>query len=122
MRQYPQAKLIRWDALVVVAAWVLIPVAGLAVVLAGLVKPAAVQWAMFVLYLGLGLAALHAVLAFIHKCPVCTKRPMVEGFAPVHPDSVSQSKLKGWAGVAWNVHRNRRFTCIHCGTAFTCER
>ena len=90
--------------------------------LVGLIKPAAMPWAIWVLYAGLGFAALHAVLAFIHKCPVCKKRPMVEGFTPVHPDSAPQSKLNGWAGVAWSVHRNRRFICIHCGTPFTCDQ
>lgn len=121
MRQYPHARLIRWDASVVVAAWALLAVGGAAAVLAGLIKPAAMHWAMLGLFGGVGFAALHAVLAFLHKCPVCAKRPMVQGLTPVHPDSVSQSTLDGWAGVAWNVHRNRRFTCIHCGTAFTCE-
>ena len=122
MRQYPRAKLIRWDASVVVATWALLAVAGAAVVLVGLIEPAAMQWAMLVLYVGLGFGALHVVIAFIHKCPVCAKRPMVEGFTPVHPDSVFQSKLSGWAGVAWNVHRNRRFVCIHCGTPFKCNQ
>lgn len=122
MRQYPHARLIRWDALVVVSAWVLLAVAGAAVVLVGFIKPEAMHWAMLALYVGLAFAALHAVLAFFHKCPACAKRPMVEGFTPVHPDSVSQSKLNGWAGVAWSVYRHRRFICIHCGTAFTCEQ
>ncbi|WP_156374676.1 hypothetical protein [Pseudorhodoferax sp. Leaf274] len=99
----------------------LLVVAGAAVLLAGLIQPAAMRWAMLVLYVALGFGALHAVLAFIHKCPMCAKRPMVEGFTQIHPDAVSQSKLRGWAGVAWNVHRNQRFVCIHCGTPFKCD-
>lgn len=122
MRQYPHARLIRCDAFVVVVAWALLALAGGGVLLVGLFQPAAVQWAMWALYFALGVAALHVLLALIHKCPVCAKRPMIEGFAPVHPDSVSQSKLSGWAGVAWSVHRHRRFNCIHCGTAFTCDQ
>lgn len=100
MRQYPQARLIRWDAFIVVTAWLLLAAAGVAVVLIALVEPAAMEWAMAVLYLGISLTALHVVMAFIHKCPVCTKRPMIEGFTPVHPNAALQSKLKGWAGVA----------------------
>jgi hypothetical protein len=122
MRHYPHARLIRWDALVVVVAWALLAVSGGGVLLVGLLKPAALQWAMWALYVALGFSALHVLLAFIHKCPVCAKRPMIEGFTPVHPDSISQARLNGWAGVAWNVHRHRRFICIHCGTEFTCDR
>jgi hypothetical protein len=120
MRQYPHARLIRWDAAIVVAAWAFLAAAGAGILL-GFIKSAAMQWAMLPLSVGLGFAAVHGVLAFFHKCPVCTKRPMVEGLAQVHPESASQSKLDGWAGVAWNVHRNRRFVCIHCGTPFTCD-
>jgi hypothetical protein len=64
-------------------------------------------------------ALVHLVLAFTHKCPVCEKHPTVQGFKPVHPASVSQSKLSGWAGVVASVVRNSSFVCIHCGTEFT---
>ena len=121
MHHYPHARLIRWDASVVVATWVLLIVAGAALLLVALVKPTAVQWAIWVLYAALGFGVLHVVLAFMHRCPVCTKRPMVQGFTPVHRDAALQSTLSGWAGVAWNVYRHRRFVCIHCGTPFTCD-
>ena len=122
MRQYPHARLIRWDASIVVAAWALLALSVTAIFLVGLFRKSDMAWAISALLVALGVAAMHFVLALIHKCPVCSKRPMVEGFTPLHPDSVSQARLSGWAGVAWNVYRHRRFICIHCGTAFACDK
>ena len=122
MRQYPHARLIRCDAAIVVAAWLLLPTSLAAFLVLALLSPGAVHWAYYGIYFALAVAALHILLALIHRCPVCSNRPMVEGFAPAHPASLPQSKLRGWAGVAWSVFRRRRFTCIHCGTEYTCEQ
>ena len=64
-------------------------------------------------------ALVHLALSFMHKCPACGKHPTIQGFAPPHAASVSESRLSGWGGVVVNVLRRRRLVCIHCGTEYS---
>jgi hypothetical protein len=90
---YPHSHRIRYDAWSVAAAWVLL----LLCVVLGLLGTAlqAQVWPYFALTFSafVSAAAVHLVLAFTHQCPVCSKHPTVQGFKPVHPASVKQSKL-----------------------------
>ena len=63
-------------------------------------------------------AGLHVILAFLHKCPSCSKHPTIQGFKPPHPASLGQSRAQGWAGVALSVVLRKRFVCIHCGAEY----
>lgn len=63
-------------------------------------------------------AGLHVILAFLHKCPSCSKHPTIQGFKPPHPASLGQSRAQGWAGVAMSVVLRKRFVCIHCGAEY----
>jgi hypothetical protein len=116
---YPRANRIRYDALSVVAAWFLLALCGVLWLLALALGTKVQPFLTFALPAFLGAALLHLVLAFMHKCPVCRKHPTVQGFKPVHPNAVRQSKLAGWAGVVARVLAGGPFVCIHCGTEFT---
>ncbi|MDZ7919718.1 hypothetical protein [Rhodoferax sp.] len=119
MRQiYPSTFAVRMDAYSVFVAWAL---AVACVILWALVVFLKLPFGCLLGFAGkafLGAAAVHVALAFTHKCPVCGKRPTVQGFKPPHPDSQTQSKFTGWAGVVVSVVRRSEFTCIHCGTNF----
>jgi hypothetical protein len=116
---YPHAQRIRYDALSVAVAWALLVLSVVlwlfAVALAAQVLPLFT----FALFAFFAAAAVHLILAFTHKCPVCGKHPTVQGFKPVHPDAARQSKLTGWSGVVVRVLVGGPFVCIHCGTEFT---
>jgi hypothetical protein len=121
MRKYPQATVIRLDAFVVVLTWAVGGVTAIGLLLAAFVFPPVVPWVLKVLYGTLALGLAHVLLAFCHRCPICSKHPTIQGFGPVHPDAMGQSKLTGWSGVVMSVFRRKCFNCIHCGTAFDCE-
>jgi hypothetical protein len=118
-QRYPHATAIRWDAYSVVAAWALLAVCVLLVVLGVLVSQSFFYTVIPVFKVFVAVAAVRLGLAFTHKCPICGKRPTVQGFTPVHPASIAQSKLSGWAGVVARVVVGGPFVCIHCGTEFS---
>jgi H+/Cl- antiporter ClcA len=118
---YPQSRLAVTDARVVAATWALLAAVAVAS-LAPFVFGAEVLVAIKVLFAAfLASAALHVLLALMHRCPSCTKHPTIQGFRPVHQNSVGQSAVQGWGGVVVSILRRRRFTCIHCGTEFIIE-
>ena len=115
---YPKSSIALLDARVVAATWAALLLVGIALMLF-LVMPTIarpvlkVSVPVFIL-----LAVAHVALSFQHQCPVCSKRPTIQGFAPVHSDSKSQSALEGWGGAVVNILRRRRLICIHCGSEF----
>ena len=122
MQTYPRSRLIRIDAWLAVFAWLL-----LLIFLAGVIVSwtsfefqgkRVLVWALAVFFLAV-LARIPATLG--HKCPVCRKRPTVQGFAPIHDLARHEKGLDGWSRVVWNVFRNRPFRCIHCGEQFLAE-
>jgi hypothetical protein len=127
MQHFPEARLIRFDASLVIVARAVGAVALTLGAVAAVLVHFAPIWreelnygviSVFLLYLAL--AVVHLVLALIERCPTCGKHPLVQGFAPVHPASVGQGKGNGWDGAVWSIVHRRRFTCIHCGTAYSC--
>lgn len=118
MQQYPRARLLRLDALAAVAAWAFGLLALMALAMSWVLGPSFEVAAKGALGLFFVAAGAHVVLAFLHRCPVCGKHPTVQGLTPVHPDSVSQSRLSGWSGAIWNVFRRKQVVCIHCGSGF----
>jgi hypothetical protein len=115
---YPFASRIRADAYAVVAAWALMLLCAVLWLLGSVARLPVREALSYAFSAFLIVAAIHVVLAFTHKCPVCSKHPTVQGFKPVHPDSVAQSRLTGWSGVVISVLRRRQLICIHCGTRF----
>lgn len=118
MQHYPRAKLLRLDALAAVAAWAFGLVALVAQGAAWFLVPSLAVAAKAAAGLFLVAAGAHVVLAFLHRCPACGKHPTVQGLGPVHPASMSQSRLSGWSGAIWNVFRRKQVVCIHCGSGF----
>jgi len=122
MQPYPKSRSIRFDAWLAVGAWVLLLV---------FMTGAVLSWTSFelqgkrVLVWALGTFLLVVVVrlpvTLSHRCPVCQKRPTVQGFAPIHDLAKHDKGLDGWSRVVWNVFRNRPFRCIHCGEQFLAE-
>lgn len=113
--RYPQARLMRADALSVVLTWTMLALAALSWIahLAGVDGfDMATQLAIGAFILGLGV---HIVLALLHRRPGCGKHPTIQGFRRPHTVSVGQSRAERWAGVVVSVLRRKRFVCIHCG-------
>jgi len=122
IRKYPKSRWIRIEAWLTVLAWVVLLVLLVGVVMSWTSfeaqgKSIAV-WAMGIFFFT-ALASVSATLG--HKCPVCRKRPTVEGFAPLHEFTKHENGLVGGSRVAWRVFRNRPFRCIHCGEQFVAE-
>jgi hypothetical protein len=118
---YPKSNIALLDARLVAAAWVALAI--LAVSLLLILVGSSLGWPLFKASFPMFafFAAAHLVASLRHRCPVCLKRPTMQGFAPVHPQSKSQSSLEGWAGAVVNVLRRGRLVCIHCGTEFSVE-
>ena len=82
MPLYPNAKLLRLDALAAVAAWTFGLFAVLTQVFVWLVPPAESVLGKAALSAFLVAAAAHIVLALLHRCRVCGKHPTIQGFEP----------------------------------------
>lgn len=128
MQHFPNARLIRFDALLVVVARAIGAIAVAVLAIAAGVRTFTSHWPMQLVYgafafllLHLALSVFHMLLAVLERCPSCGKHPLVQGFSPVHPASIGQAKAEGWSGAVWSIVHRRQFTCIHCGTAFTCQ-
>ena len=119
---YPKSNIALLDSRVVAITWAFLALLAVSWLGAHLVPVAAhvVFQANFVLFCLFATA--HVILSFQHKCPACGKHPTIQGFKPVHPNSVHQSALSGWAGVIMNVLRRRRLVCIHCGSEYIIQR
>ena len=123
MRAYPQYRLIRADAAVVVACWgallggvVAFVVTFVLFEIFAVSVPDSVVQAFFACALFLGL--LHVVTSLTHRCPNCRKHPTIQGFKPIHEKAIVESGITGWGRVVWDVFRNKPFTCIHCGDVY----
>jgi hypothetical protein len=116
--EYPKARLLRADAVSVLATWLFLGLSGLLWLIAlvwSFDVDSALKLAVWAFFLAAGG---HVALAYSHQCPGCGKHPTVQGFAPPHPASLGQSRVQGWAGVVLSVLLEKRFVCIHCGTEF----
>ena len=122
MRNYPQHRLIKADALAAVLAWFAIPIGLIAILGGGLLFPGRnsgvffTPWLMFFVF---GFA--HALFSFLHRCPVCNKHPTIQTFKPIHEKAIYEKGLAGWSRVVWNVFRSKPFRCIHCGEEFIAD-
>ena len=118
---YPKSNIALLDARLLAATWAALLALGIGLLLFTVVPTLAWPLVKVASPAFLLLAAAHAVSSYKHECPVCTKRPTIQGFTPVHPNSKSQSAVEGWAGAVMNILRRRRLVCIHCGTEFRIE-
>ena len=118
---YPKSGVALLDARIVAATWAALLALALSLLLFIVLPTLAWPIVKIVGPAFILLAAAHVVFSLKHKCPVCSKRPKIQGFAPVHPGSKSQSALEGWGGVVMNILRRRKLVCIHCGTEFRVE-
>ena len=116
--EYPKVGHIRADSISVLVTWFFMGLTGVLWVLQAVgmyaLKPA-VDVALWAFFLAAGV---HVLLAFLHKCPSCSKHPTIQGFKPPHPASLSQSRAQGWAGVVMSVVFRKCFVCIHCGAEY----
>lgn len=114
---YPKSSTALTDARVVAVTWILLASSGVAWLAHKLLgAPATLVQAVFAVFVISGLV--HVAMSFKHKCPSCGKHPTIQGVKPSHPNSLSQSKASGWAGVVINILRRRQLVCIHCGAQF----
>ena len=119
LSSYPSPRLLVADALSVVAAWLSLFVF-FSLLVAGFLGAVADSTIVVSLGVAVVFAALHVVLTFSHRCPSCGKGPtrqLLVGDA--HPESIGNSRLRGWGGVVLAVLFRRRFACIHCGARYT---
>jgi hypothetical protein len=122
MRRYPQAKVIWLDCLTDLLARATLMFASAVLVLAIFWAPVLVPWFRALLFVSLGLAVVNVGLAYSHRCPLCLKRPTMQGLAVFHAETAKKAGLLGGSAVAWRVLRHRELTCIHCGASFEVAR
>ena len=114
---YPKSSTALTDARVVAVTWALLVLSGVAWLAHKLLgAPFLLPQAVFAVFVVSGFV--HVAMSLRHRCPSCGKHPTIQGFKPPHPNSASQSKASGWAGVVVNILRRRRLVCIHCGAQF----
>ena len=114
---YPKSATALNDARVVAVTWALLALSGVSwLAQTFLGTPAVYTHSVFAVFVAFGF--LHAAMSFRHSCPSCGKHPTIQGFKPPHPNSLSQSKALGWAGVVVNILRRSQLVCIHCGAQF----
>jgi len=119
LREYRQHRLIRLDAYTAILGWITLPLAFLLFTLA---KASIIKVHDGIIFATFGafffFAIAHFAISFSHKCEACRKHPTIQGLAPVHPYAQHSTGLDGWSRVVWDVFRNRRFRCIHCGEQY----
>ena len=118
IEEYPQPILMKINAWFAVSAWAAFLICALIFVLGFTGTHQSEAWlaGSFLVFAAFGLG--HLVLGSYLICPNCRKRPMVQGFHPIHPASEKIAGLDGWAAAVLNVIRNSRFRCIHCGRSY----
>jgi hypothetical protein len=57
-------------------------------------------------------------LAFVLRCPNCSKRLLVESMGPKHPVARKEKHLDYWGTIVWSVVRHQQFACMHCGVLY----
>jgi hypothetical protein len=114
MTEYPKAKLMKLNATVVLAAWIVI-LACLALFAAGLFGQFNFSLLLFLFSGIVLLALLHLILAIYLRCFNCGKRPTVQGLGKTHSKARKRWGMVGWSVVIIDVLTIKSFRCIHCG-------
>jgi hypothetical protein len=75
---------------------------------------------LYVLTLGIFLFVMGAYtgLAFVLRCPNCSRRVLIESKEPKHSAARKAEHLNYWGTVVWSVVRHQEFTCMHCGVLY----
>jgi hypothetical protein len=75
---------------------------------------------LYVVQLGILVVVLvvYIGLAFVLRCPNCSKRLLVELMGPKHPAARKAKRLDYWGTIVWSVVRHQEFTCMHCGVSY----
>jgi hypothetical protein len=75
---------------------------------------------LYVLQLGtlMVVLAVYFGLAFVLRCPNCSKRFLVESPGQKHPAARKAEYLNHWGTIVWSVVRHQEFTCMHCGVLY----
>jgi len=75
------------------------------------------------LYLGLlgtfvVFMTVHISLAFVLRCPNCSKPFLLESTGRKDPAVRKVEHFDYWGTIVWSVVRHQEFTCMHCGVSY----
>jgi len=115
---FPASLVLRTGALSMVGAWasLIICVASVIVASTGVYRG---NGLLFGATLGLfiGLVVLYTSVAFVLRCPRCTRRIFSQGTTRP-PYSEPVCGVEGWGAVVLRVVARGQFRCMHCGQRF----
>ena len=118
---FPASLALRTGALAMAGAWasLLLCLASLIMASTGLYRG---SWLMFGATLGLfiGLVLLYTSVAFVLRCPRCTRRIFGQGTTRP-PYSETVFGVEGWGAVVLRVAVRKQFRCMHCGQRFAIQ-
>jgi hypothetical protein len=75
---------------------------------------------LYVLQLGtlMVVLAVYFGLAFVLRCPNCSKRFLVESTGQKDPAARKAKHVNHCGTILWSVVRHQGFTCMHCGVLY----